>query len=408
MPRKKKDTMNNKKPYTSKNTASKQPKRPVFKFDMNEIVKRRQLEGKLLEQTAKQEEEMKVIDKLYQEQLNQTIDFESNEKLPLVSTHFDPDDFSNYNIPFKENSDSDFKKLCVQRLHIMSIEGNELQANIHFNHLLRANWSPGFDNVQNILCKWRADLDTVPSGPPLEYQIKDYKNIRRHNFELVINFISYCILKNNKKYSVEELLTIAKYTVMIYFHMCGQLMINVLQSLFTACINTALKEDNDHAIIAFAQELYSEHNEDDLLNMIVDLFLPLEGPIMKKMYTYITYKLFKSLLGKTDNEDTFPSSIKEWFVQDVVDKNYFKKTPKKVLSSVVQLLEHVVFVFDLYKEEKKLEDMYNFLHAAVKPSGLSDSMRLVNVLDQWRLQLFRLYVNRKSDCTLENNDITNK
>jgi len=170
-----------------------------------------------------------------------------------------------------------------------------------------------FQNVQNILCKWRADLDTLPSGPPLEYQIKDYKNIRRHNFELVINFISYCVLKNNKKYSVEELLTIAKYTVTIYFHLCGQ-MINKLQSLFTACIKTALKEDNEPAIIAFAQELYSEHNEDDLLNMIVDLFLPLEGPIMEKMYTYLTYKLFKSLLGKTDNKDTYPSSIKEWYV----------------------------------------------------------------------------------------------
>jgi len=96
------------------------------------------------------------------------------------------------------------------------------------------------------------------------------------------------------------------------------------------------------------------------------------------------------------------------FVQDLVDKNYFKKNPTKVLSSVIQLLEHVVFVFDLYKEEKKLEDMYNFLNAVIKPSGLSDSMRLVNVLDQWRLQLFRLYVNRKGDCTLENNDITNK
>jgi len=145
MPRKKKETLNDKKPCTSKKTASKQSKRPVFKFDIHEIVKRRKLEGKLLEQTAKHEEEMKVIDKLYQEQLSQTIDFEANDKLPLVSTHFDPVGFSNYNIPFKENSDSDFKKLCVQRLHIMSIEGNELQANIHFNHLLRANWSPGFD-----------------------------------------------------------------------------------------------------------------------------------------------------------------------------------------------------------------------------------------------------------------------
>jgi len=156
-------------------------------------------------------------------------------------------------------------------------------------------------------------LDTVTSDPSLEYQIKDFKNIGRHNFELVINFISHSILKNNKKFSVDELLTIAKYIVTIYFHLCGQ-MINVLKRLFSACIKTALEEDNDPAIKAFVEELYSKHNEDDLLNMAVDLFLPLEGQIMKKTYTYLTYKLYMSLLGKTDNNNTFPSSIKEWYV----------------------------------------------------------------------------------------------
>jgi len=143
--------------------------------------------------------------------------------------------------------------------------------------------------------------------------MKDFKNIGRHNFELVINFISYSILKNNKKFSVDELLKIAKYIVTIYFHLCGQ-MINVLKRLFSACIETALEGDNDPAIIAFVEELYSEHNEDNLLIMAVDLFLPLEGQIMKKMYTYLTYKLYMSLLGKTDNNNIFPSSIKEWYV----------------------------------------------------------------------------------------------
>jgi len=143
--------------------------------------------------------------------------------------------------------------------------------------------------------------------------MKDFKNIGRHNFELVINIISHSILKNNQKFSVDELLTISKYIVKIYFHLCGE-MINVLKRLFSACIETALEEDNDPAIIAFVEELYSEHNEDDLLNMTVSLFLPLEGQIMKKMYTYLTYKLYMSLLGKTDNNNTFPSSIKEWYV----------------------------------------------------------------------------------------------
>lgn len=96
------------------------------------------------------------------------------------------------------------------------------------------------------------------------------------------------------------------------------------------------------------------------------------------------------------------------FVQDLVDKNYFKNNPKKVLFSVIQLLEHVVFVLDLYSEEEKLHTMYNFLNAAVKPSGFSDSMKLINILDQWRLRLFRLYVNRQANCKLVNNGNTNE
>jgi len=90
------------------------------------------------------------------------------------------------------------------------------------------------------------------------------------------------------------------------------------------------------------------------------------------------------------------------FVQDLVDKNYFNKN-KKILCCVIQLLEHVVFIFDLYQEEKKLEEMYEFLNAAVKPTGLSDSLKLVNILDQWRLRLTRLQFNRNL-VLIQNND----
>jgi len=93
------------------------------------------------------------------------------------------------------------------------------------------------------------------------------------------------------------------------------------------------------------------------------------------------------------------------FVQDLVDKNYFKNNPKTVLFSVIQLLEHVVIIFDLYQEEEELYKMYDFLNAAVKPTGVIDSLRLINILDQWRLRLFRLHVNRKTSC---NNDTTNE
>ncbi|CAH1724467.1 unnamed protein product [Aphis gossypii] len=393
MPRTKKEAINNKKQCISKKTVPKRPRKPAFKFDIKKILKERRAEGRLLKQSAELDEEMKVIDDLYQEKVNETIDFEDINKLPLELTNLDHVviDRSNFNIPFKDNSIADSKKLCIQRFEIMSIEKNGLEANIHFNHLMKENWSPEFNDIHNILCKWQPDLDTSTSGPSLEYQ-----KIGRHNFELIINFISHSILKNNKKFSVAELLTIAKYIVTISFdHLCGQ-MINVIKRLFSVCIETALEEDNDTTIIAFAQELYSKYNEDDLLNMMVDLFLPLKGEIMKKIYTYITFKLYKSLLGKMDDTSAFPSSIKEWFVQDFVDKNYFNKNERKILCSVIQLLEHVVVVFDLYQEEEKLHNMYHFLNAAVKPTGLSDSLKLVNILDQWRLRLFRLHVNRNT------------
>jgi len=157
------------------------------------------------------------------------------------------------------------------------------------------------------LYKWRPDLDTPTSGPSLKYQ-----KVKRHNFELVIHFIRYNILKNDKKFSVAQLLEIANFSVTISFDpLLGQ-MINVIRILFSACIETALEEDNDNTIIAVAEDIYLKYNKDDLLNMTVDLFLPLKGQIMKKMYTYLTYKLFKSLLEKTDDTSTFPSCIKEW------------------------------------------------------------------------------------------------
>jgi len=90
-------------------------------------------------------------------------------------------------------------------------------------------------------------------------------------------------------------------------------MINVIKRLFSACIETALQENDDTSIIAFAQGLYSQYNY-KLLKMVVDLFLPLEGNTMKKIYTYLTFKLFKSLLEKTNNIRSFPSNINEWLV----------------------------------------------------------------------------------------------
>lgn len=84
------------------------------------------------------------------------------------------------------------------------------------------------------------------------------------------------------------------------------------------------------------------------------------------------------------------------FVQDLVDKKYFKQKSVKVVYSVIRLLEHVVIIFDLYKNEEKLSEMYHFLYAAIKQNGLSEAQTYVNKLDQWRLRLFGLRL--KSLC----------
>lgn len=81
------------------------------------------------------------------------------------------------------------------------------------------------------------------------------------------------------------------------------------------------------------------------------------------------------------------------FVQDLVNGNYFKENPITVAYNVIQLLEHVVVVFDLYANEEKLSEMHRFLKAAIKQIGPSDSNKFVNILDQWRLRLYRLHVD---------------
>jgi len=129
-----------------------------------------------------------------------------------------------------------------------------------------------------------------------------------------MNFISYNVEKNNKTFSEAELLTLAQYIAKISIDQhCGQ-MINVIKKLFSSCVETALQGvDDDASIITFGQELYSQYNT-KLLKMVVDLFLPLEGIIMEKLYTYLTFKLYKSLLERNNNISAFPTSIKEWQV----------------------------------------------------------------------------------------------
>lgn len=155
-------------------------------------------------------------------------------------------------------------------------------------------------------------MDTLIKKPFLKSRVNDQNVIGWHNFELVMNYMVHTVLKGNNEFSTKDLLTLAKYTVCMSFdHHCKQLN-NCTKELFNSCIEMALYQDNETAIVEFAQELYSKHTRDDLQNIIVNLFLPLKGPVTRKMYTYLTFKLYNLFLGETNNVNSFPVNNDIW------------------------------------------------------------------------------------------------
>lgn len=127
-----------------------------------------------------------------------------------------------------------------------------------------------------------------------------------------MKFMIHNIQKNPDALSDSDLLTLAKFAVVIYFdHHCGK-MINVIQRLFRTCIETAFRNGDETSIISFGQELYSNNAEKDVSHLVIDLFLPIESNLMEKLYSYLTFKLYKSLLGKTNNINPFSSTINDW------------------------------------------------------------------------------------------------
>jgi len=92
--------------------------------------------------------------------------------------------------------------------------------------------------------------------------------------------------------------------------------INAIKKLFSICIEIALNKAKDTAIIKqFAQELYLNRPVENLLDMVTDLFLPIEGCVTKTIYSYLSYTLFKSLLGKSNNNMMeFSTDINDWRV----------------------------------------------------------------------------------------------
>lgn len=117
------------------------PKKPPFKFNIKEILEERKRFAELSEERAQTIEQMKAYDNMLKLQV-ENIFGEDDNKSSLVSPKLDFFDNSKYNIPFSENVYTNIAESCSQRLLIMSIEQNELQTNIHYNHLINAKWSP--------------------------------------------------------------------------------------------------------------------------------------------------------------------------------------------------------------------------------------------------------------------------
>lgn len=116
--------------------------KPVFKFDMKKILKERQAEDEFWKKNAEIDKEMKVIDDLFQKEVNSTIKLD-DDKLVLPTVGYVIFDPTKFNVSFEENSN--IPGSYSQQLLLMSIEGNELSANIIFNNLMNSNWSPVFE-----------------------------------------------------------------------------------------------------------------------------------------------------------------------------------------------------------------------------------------------------------------------
>lgn len=116
-------------------------KSPGFNFDMKSILKERQAENLYWKKNAEIDEELKIIDELFQKEIQHTIDIDCSPVLPTLG--YVIFDYSKYN-NIKVNTNSDTNS-CSERFLSMSIEENELSALIHFHHLIEVDWLPEMD-----------------------------------------------------------------------------------------------------------------------------------------------------------------------------------------------------------------------------------------------------------------------
>lgn len=130
-------------PVTSKTAnLSKTFKFTDFKFDMQSILNERQAECIYWERNAEIDKEMKIVDELFQKEMQQKIDTDFCPATPILGHIIF--DRSKYNNIIQVNSDCDIISWS-QRLLLMSIEENELVANTHFHYLMEADWLPEMD-----------------------------------------------------------------------------------------------------------------------------------------------------------------------------------------------------------------------------------------------------------------------
>lgn len=131
--------------------------------------------------------------------------------------------------------------------------------------------------------------------------IDDNKHIKKHNFELVMNLLHRYV--KEMCYTSKDLLIFAKFCVaMLFDHDCRKMkMMDMLKQLFTDCIDKALYPKQHTDIISFCNDLFSTYSQVELSKIITDLFLPLKNSTLKVVYTFLTYKLYYSLLEKPND-----------------------------------------------------------------------------------------------------------
>jgi hypothetical protein len=128
-------------------------KRKIFKERKALRLLRYQIENKIAEEAKNSKKAETIEDKTIDEEiilekvsdpviidLNQDC---SNSSLKLIKIAIP--DICKYKITLKINVESIESESCLKRLLLMSVEENVILANVHFNYLMKANWSPALD-----------------------------------------------------------------------------------------------------------------------------------------------------------------------------------------------------------------------------------------------------------------------